>query len=315
MIKLLQQSLNTKNITDVFDTDFINSVNYGAGIRSAGSEWHFKYNDTYLGIRVNPTLYGTFPQFTQISIIIDGEHWQTDFFTDTSLHEYTLPAGSKIVQLIESVISKPSNIIGTFITEVKLNSYKFTKINESSVSEKVVFLGDSITVGANADTPSLEGYPYLFKYQSNKEVGVLGYGYGTVKDFAETTPKITATVAHITEMFSNVVTTKTLLIALGTNDFALDSTPAATLKVWFGNLLDAINTADSDIDIHCLSPLIRSSDGALLDQYRTDIGDLCSTRDYCTHIAGKTILTTGDLDDGVHPTTAGHKKLKDNLNI
>ena len=151
------------------------------------------------------------------------------------------------------------------------------------------------------------------KFENDKEVGILGYGYGELMDFAETQLKRDNVIADMVSMFSNVTTTKKLIISLGTNDFALSSTASATFKTWYENLLDDINTEDSDIIVYCISPLIRTVDGALLDDYRTAIDDVCSVRSYATHIAGKTILTTGapDFADKVHPSTTGMKKYKD----
>jgi len=306
-------------IESVFDTDFINSIVYSQEadyqIRSAASEWRFQYSGTYLGLKVKPTAYNTFPQWSQIAIIIDGVYWSFESFSDETLHEITLPSGNKTIELIEGLTSKPTTIIGTFLTDVILDSTKFTKINETTVSEKLLFLGNSITVGANATIPSTQGYAQLFKYENSKQIGILGYGYGKVKDFGETQQKRDDVVADIVEMFSNVTTTKKLIISLGTNDGALDGTTGTTLRPWYDALLDDINAADSSIQIYCITPIIRSSDGALYDGIRSEITASANARAYSTPIDGKSILTTGDLADGVHPTVAGHKKYKDAVEL
>jgi len=317
-MSLLYFFSSVKNkVENVFDTDFVNSVIYSQEsdyqIRSAASEWHFKYTGTYLALKARSTLVSTFPQWSQIAIIINGVFFQAVSIGNNQLVEIELPSGLKNVQLIEGLISKPSDIIGVFLTKVYLEKNKFKKFNETPVTEKLLFLGDSITVGANATKPSVEGYPHLFKYEDGYQIGVLGYGYGKVKDFGENQTKIDAVIAHITEMFSNVTSSKKLIISLGTNDFALDGTSSATLESWYANLVDQIYTSDNNIKIFCISPIIRSSDGALLDAYRTSISNICSSREFATHIDGKTILSLSDLDDGVHPTTAGHKKYKDGI--
>ena len=99
----------------------------------------------------------------------------------------------------------------------------------------------------------------------------------------------------------------------GTNDHAVDGTAAATFQGWLGNLLDAINIADSTIRCWVLSPLLRNDafENAGLDAIRTAYGTVCTARaSYATHIAGKTILShPGDFDDDVHPNDAGHINL------
>ena len=164
------------------------------------------------------------------------------------------------------------------------------------------------TVGDNADVYSVGGYSVLNRPEH--EVGLIGYGVARMKDFGETAGKRTIAISYINDLFSNVTTDKVLVIALGTNDFAIDSTAAATFKTWYGDLLDDINTADSSITIYCISPLIRADDAPLLDDYRTAIDDLCTARAYATHIPGKNILSVGapDFNDGVHPSNSGHIK-------
>jgi lysophospholipase L1-like esterase len=61
--------------------------------------------------------------------------------------------------------------------------------------------------------------------------------------------------------------------------------------------------------IYAQTPILKTSDGSLGD-YRAQIATAQSTRTaYCTLVDGTAILNgTTDLDDGVHPTTAGHAK-------
>lgn len=306
---------------NVFDNNFIDSIIYSQEvdyqIRSAASIWKFEYSGQFFKLKANPTILPTFAAFNYntVIVIVDGVFYQEVFFADSEDEQViTLPAsGIKTIELIEGLTSKPPSlgIIGTFLTEVTLYESQFTKINQVPVTDKLCFLGDSITVGGNADYPSSEGYAHLFRQDQN--AGILGYGYGKVRDFAETSGLIDQTVLEIQDMLSNA-TNKKLVIALGTNDFGLDGTAASTIQTWYGNLLDAINAADSSIEIFCISPLLRSDDSTLLDDYRTAISNVCSARAYATYIEGKTILSLGDLDDGLHPTTAGHLKYYQAIN-
>jgi hypothetical protein len=66
------------------------------------------------------------------------------------------------------------------------------------------------------------------------------------------------------------------------------------------------------VAIYCQTPLVRSVEsangsGSTLGDYRTQIATAVSSRTaFATLVDGTAILTTADLDDGVHPTTAGH---------
>jgi len=302
----------TKN-TDVYDIQyFYNSVTYNAGARSAGSNYSFNYSGYSIEVGANPTAFNPFPQWSQILVYVDDVYYTTLTYTGAETKEVVLPAGNKKITLKEGIVSKPTTtIIGTFLTSIALELDKYTPYTEGSTDDKVVFLGDSITVGTSATTPIKEGYAFLFSEENNHDVTCLGWGYGTVKDFAETPLELADLNTWVTASLSNVTSNKRIVIALGTNDYALDSTPVSTFKGWYENLVDEVNIIDSNIEIYCISPLIRVGETSLIQDYRDAIDEVCDVRSYCTYIDGLPILDLSDLADNVHPTTAGHKKYKD----
>lgn len=101
-------------------------------------------------------------------------------------------------------------------------------------------------------------------------------------------------------------------LAIGTNDYGLNKWSAASFGTAYAALLDDLHTALPSATIYCQTPIVRSTEtangsGSTLGNYRTQISTAQSTRTgYAVLVNGATILTTGDLDDGVHPTTAGH---------
>jgi lysophospholipase L1-like esterase len=103
-----------------------------------------------------------------------------------------------------------------------------------------------------------------------------------------------------------------LWIAIGTNDYGLNKWSAASFGTAYAALLDALNSALPDLFIYCQTPIVRANEaangsGSKLGDYRTQIATAVSTRTaYAKLIDGTAILTTDDLADGVHPTTAGH---------
>ena len=283
-------------------------------IRSAASIFKFSYNGTYLAIKAEPTMFPTFPDQSTILVYVDGVlHTEQQITSNTTLYEITLPAGSKTVELVESGQTDPlpfGDIQGTFLTQILVSGEDFVKIDPVTESETLTFLGDSITIGGNSDVWSDEGYAVKFRSVQDVSTTILGHGFATLTDFTETTPLVNNTVSNIIESFNYTSSDKKMIISLGTNDFGILALDDAVFKARYEALVDAINVADSDIEIFCISPLVRGDDNALLDLYRTNIDDLCTARSFCTHIAGKTILTTGapDFDDTVHPSVSGHVK-------
>jgi len=296
---------------DVFDRLFINSYDYDLELsyvrRAGGGEYIFTYNDTYLGLAFHHLI------DTDVTILVDGSIFSIDTITNNNLLVKTLPAGQKTVTIIEGLVSKLTLLNGSFLNRVVVRPETYVKLYEQSTVEKFVFLGDSITQGVSSGgNASTVNYAKLFKYDDSKEVTTLGWASGTLIQLASTTPLVDDTVDSITHGFINTTTTKKLIILIGTNDYAV-SLAAATFKTYYENLVDAVNASDSSIEIFCISPLLRNGETSLLDDYRTAISDLCGVRAFCTYIEGKTILTLGDLSDGLHPSVSGHQKLHDSI--
>lgn len=300
--------------TNVFDNNFINSIIYenqiGYNVRNAFSEWKFQYSGVYLGLKVKPTLYSTFPVYTSIQIIVNGVYYLNVKFTDETIKEIILPTGNKTIQLIEGALNKPSTIFnGTFLTEIWLHENRFTKINETSVSEKIVVLGDSISTGFKPDNPQQGTWSRRFSSSGGRNVGILGWGNGQLYHYAGDSTKRAQTISYIQNMLSNVTTTKKLAILIGTNDWAV-GVNLTNFDQWYKDLIDDLNALDSSIQMFCISPLARSGDNSNLDTMRSNIDTMCSTRSFATHIAGKTILTYPDyFADIVHPNEGGHTLL------
>lgn len=305
-----------------FDGIFDSSVEYTDKttykIRSAFSEYKFNYSNTSLRIKATSTIGASYPDYSHLSIYVNGVFNQKVQFlsTDTIYKDITLPAGNKLVSIVEPSLSRINDVgdaLGVFVTSIlALPSYK--KITIGNVSEKIVFLGDSITVGGNSETPANEAYSALFRVENNKNITVLGWGYAGINSFGNGAPKINATIGWLTNAFNNVTTDKILVILLGTNDHAITGMSTSDFTTYYGALLDAIHSDDEGIYIYCVSPTLRDDiyEDSTLDEYRSAISTLCSARStYCTYINGKTILSVSDLDDTVHPSTSGHKKLKD----
>lgn len=303
--------LSTKadNVVQVFDKQFSNSITYSTGIRSPGSVYEFDYWGTEIKLIGDNTRSTVHP----LTIYIDGVFDREVSISDNSEHILIFSAGKKRIKIIEADCSMPSDVIeGCRIKSIILDEFRYRKVNEGNLVERLVFLGDSITNGASATNKIREGYPWLFRFNDSKDVTVHGWGWGTLKQMAETTELVNQTVSYLTTLFTNV-TTKKVVITLGTNDWGVNYTGSTAFSTWYASLLDAINVADSGIEIFCISPLLRSNDASSLDDYRTEISGLCSTRAYATYVEGKTILGLPDLADGLHPSTSGHLKVYNSI--
>jgi hypothetical protein len=102
-----------------------------------------------------------------------------------------------------------------------------------------------------------------------------------------------------------------LWIALGTNEYTTVST--TTFRTDYAGMLDSLRALLPNTKFICQTPILRSSEGlnafgATLEDYRKQINDVCGSRNWTRVFDGKTITTTEDLNDGLHPSTLGHQK-------
>ena len=312
-----QENILTNQGVSIFDSSkFINSYEYAPNVRTAGSEYSFTTASEYMRIKTNNTLFKIFPSYCNLVILVDGVFYTERMIAVSNAYYYvSLPVGTKTVSIFEAITTDPTSqpYSGTFIEDIRLDNTIFTQLEELPSANKTIFLGDSITVGDGADYPSYTSYSRLFHKDNGKEVTTLGWGYGKLKDFASTPTLLAEFMASYNSVMANATANKTLVIALGTNDFGLDSTASATFKTWYETIVDEIRSVDVDVQIYCISPLVRSSETSLLGEYRTAISEVCTARSFCTYIDGQPILVLGDLGDGVHPSQAGHQKYKDHI--
>jgi lysophospholipase L1-like esterase len=226
-----------------------------------------------------------------------------------------LSAGTKKVTIVESqqgtgISPLPYPTRGSFIQ--KIYAKNFSKVTQSTIGDKIVFFGDSISGGGNyVSIGQDDAYSRLFKTIGGVNTSVMAYGGARLQIEAANATLSAALVAKLITLVQGNTGRKIIVIAIGTNDFG-NSIASATFLTWYADVMDRIHTADADVEIFCLSPLVRSDDAALLDAYRSGIDGLCTARSaYATYIEGKTILALpGDFGaDGLHPTVAAQLKL------
>ena len=285
-------------------------------IRNELGEFEFAYDGTQMVVEAFSSMACRWPEFGVVYVFVDHAFYQKVTIKNGGVAQYlvSLPPGHKAITIVEGLNGRPrdqGDVEGTFITGLYADE-TFMKIPIAPIQEKIVFLGDSILGGGTSGEPQLYSLPMLFRLENSKQVAVHGWGWARLFSFASDVEKINTTVLHFKTYFANVTGRKNLVLMIGTNDKGIDKTPAATFKIWYANLLDAVQAADAGINVYCVSPLARGDGGPLLDEYREAIRELCGTRAFTTYIDGKPILALpGDFTDGLHPTKAGYKKYKD----
>lgn len=271
-----------------------------------------KYQTTaqYVSVIGHSTVSSSFNTFDQIGIYVNGAyHSHIDPASDGSFTSLvSLSTGPKTIEFVAGLQSSPdqANIIGSWYVSAK-GSAAMTAVSDVA-SNRLVIYGDSIAVGGNSAVPVRDGWPVLLRTERGSDSTVVeAYGYRSLNLDASDSTKRAAFVSKI-----QALNPTTLWVAIGTNDYGLSKWTAASFGAAYAALLDDLHTALPALGIYCQTPLLRTNEAAnsyasTLGDYRAQISTAASARaSYCTLVDGTAILTTGQLADGVHPTTAGH---------
>ncbi|HOV58978.1 MAG TPA: SGNH/GDSL hydrolase family protein [Rhodanobacteraceae bacterium] len=270
----------------------------------------FDTSATVIDVHGYTTIYNDFAAYAKLEVLVDGVLTHTVSASANgafSSGRIPLAAGPKTVSIVSGGQSRPSGtVIGTWFTSIRADAALTQSL--PAPTNRILFYGDSITVGANATTPATQGYTQLVRAAyAPDSVAVEGYGYRTLEDDAIDATARAAFVAKVVAYAPKIV-----WMAIGTNDYGLSAWSAADFGAAYAATLDALHAALPSAIIYCQTPIVRTTEtangfGNTLGDYRTQISNAVSTRtSYATLVDGTAILTTGDLADGVHPTTAGH---------
>ncbi len=282
----------------------------GAYRLSPGARVRFQTDATSVDVEIVSDVYGTFPTLATIGVLVDGTVHATISATQAGMKYYTqsLPVGTKTVEFVIGLQSRPSaTVLGTFIRRIIFAQPSITTLQSGPAGAKLLLYGDSIAVGADATDPATEGWGYLISEDWMGQVIQEAFGYRSLNDDASDSTARAAFVAKVAAASPSAV-----WLAIGTNDYGLNKWSAASFGTAYAALLDDLHTALPSATIYCQTPIVRSTEtangsGSTLGNYRTQISTAQSSRTgYAVLVDGTAILTTGDLDDGVHPTTAGH---------
>lgn len=283
--------------------------------QSSGSFVRFRTSATSATITSLNTLYDTYPDLTHMGVRADGVDIGLVEPGALGLHDTSiaLPAGDdKVVDIITGPQAGPSGYpLGTWIVDVEFNAAS-TKLSPAQTPTILVY-GDSISVGDGADYAALECWVQLVRNDYTGAIKDEAWGSRSLHQDTSTAAKLSAFVSHIVEIAPDII-----WLSIGTNDFGLNKQSAADFEIAYAALLDAVHTALPSAAIYAQTPTIHLDEafvnafGDVIADYRTAIANAQSTR------AGWCVLVDGtgagwplpaDLDDSIHPNTAGHAKM------
>jgi len=271
-----------------------NTITIDVNKYSTGSEVRGTYTGKLLAIKLRNS--------GIVNLIVDGEYYQK--ITVGSGNNYVINFGteeSRYIQFVQDCVRTSSYAAG-FIEEVYTQSAKWTSDNETTVTDRLLVISDSIGQGLFSTNNSWDSYSMLFRRNDNLNTIIGGYGGATLQELYNDLSMVTD---WITQAFSNVTGNKKILINIGTNDYAA-ATSAEDIRTMIDALLDHVYSLDNSFDIYLLSPFNRTGETSLLSDYRYEYSASSGARAYVSYIDGNGIIDPAtQTTDGVHPTTAG----------
>lgn len=257
--------------------------------------------------------FSTFPGITELAVMVDGAFYGTvqPGADGEVANLILLPEGLKRVEIVNGFQSVPgSELLGVWLKSVRADAALTPYAVPPRTTRRLIY-GDSISEGANANPITRYGYPLQVRGLAHAQtiiesVGVEAFGYRSLRIDAMDAPSRAAFVARIVAWNPTH-----LWMAIGTNDYGLNLWTAAAFQTAYAALLTDLHAALPALEIVVQSPVDRASEianglGDSLGAYRTAAQNACTGKAWVTYIDGAAILTTAELDDGVHPDNDGH---------
>lgn len=303
-----QTVTHTVSASELWDNGYDNVANPR---QSPFSRFKFSTDANSITVSGTTSLYSNYSAGSHLGMKINGVNQPPLVFTTDGSQNFivSLGTGTKIVEIIAGAQSIPgSSVIGSFIDSVSYPEDSTFSVLGPAINNRVLVYGDSISVGGNSSNPEYLGYAPMLRGTYGINSMVEGWGYRSLYADANTPALLDGLSARL-----NSYSPSTIWIAIGTNDYGLNKWSSGSFGSAYGTLIDTLHSSNPSARIICQSPIVRSSENAnsfgdTLDEYREQIHTLCSARAWLRCVNGKNILSTGDLADGVHPTTAGHAK-------
>lgn len=302
----------THGLTPSAWTDSLAAVDDGARLVTAPyARAVLTTTATEIEVTSHNDVFSVFPNYARLGVFVNGVYNQSVRLpaNGVNVNRIQLPAGSKTVQIVNGLQSRPNAalpVIGSFLKSLRSNAEMTQTF--PAVTNRLLIYGDSISVGSDASPIAEKAWVQQVRTASgSNSVALEGWGFRSLHEDAADSTKRAAFVAKLA-----AYAPAKIWLAIGTNDYGLNKWSAASFGAAYAALLDDLRAALPATAIYCQTPLLRTTEtanasGSTLANYRSQIATAVSSRTaFATLVDGTAIMTTASLVDGIHPTTAGH---------
>jgi len=307
------------------------------------ARWRYTGNDRYIAITLQSSLYliAPQPQYASCGLYRNGT-WVANATASNSLYPTTVnvdlgAVGPATIDVLDGGQAQPggagTGIFATIPLQIRTSVGQCTPQPTTTRPKRIVFTGDSIPAGGDANPASQNVWTMLVRddYPGGVTVDAVGYqgifteysqGGGSMNAFAQ------RLVTAYTRDNAGATANAGIWIQKVLNDYLLNlwrATQLATLG--YGPLLDAIRSLHATVPIYCQSAthlVAPASEGpnafgignALVDYNNVVQAAVAARAGWAVppiFVDGFTFVTLlpGDYDaDGIHPVNSGHAKIK-----
>jgi hypothetical protein len=288
--------------------------NYFVGVNTYRNEFcyfEFTYTGTTLVITNSVSSYNsTYKKAHNSSIYInDVFYCDIENFNSTVGVTIVLPSGSKNIKIFDGAQMTPFAIdtattpTGTYITSILAEKGRHSVISSKSVTNKIVWLADSIGSGYHTYNNTTEAFSRLFYQRLGYDLAYIGGSSERLSFIASTTTQRDLIRGYINTFLSNVTGNKKLVFQVGTNDYGAGVTKA-NFKSYADAVIQTLIADHPTIKIYLMAAFPRSEETSLLQDLRDAYNELSVTySSNCVYIPSNTFITLADCYDGLHPTS------------
>lgn len=261
--------------------------------------------------------YGVNSAFAELYVLQNGTLLDTLNFAADGQEEFTVTLGSagtsKTIEIVNGVHSFISpDYFGSDIDAVAVPSaYSITVEPPPSRSDRIVFYGDSIISGGDADNLSPEGVTE--RLRTVYSLNTMQESWGARSLYDDRTLNFAPLASRIAGYSPAVV-----WVSIGVNDWQYGNYTLANFGTAYQTMLTALQTAMPGARIICQTPTSKSTEPTpngepvTLEQWRGAIRTACAARGVQV-VEGPGLFDVADTSDGLHPNTAGHSDYADNI--
>lgn len=234
----------------------------------------------------------------------------------------SLPSGTNTLTLEPGFqLGTPgATVQGTFITKVDFatgsNNTLVAKNNNPTLD---IDIHDSIGEGYMASNIWTTSWFQLVRNNTNyaaiKKLAAYGWSGNSVTDILHN--RLTETVTNVVNAFIGV-TTKTLKIRIGTNDYGSSYCNPTSLVTYYTTFLNTLHSGDSTIVIKLYLCILRPGvpgpvSGFLLSDFNAAIISVAnSLSSFVGYVDSRYWVSSGNFADGTHPNDAGYLEYANN---